>query len=43
MILFRLARESNEPDAPDNTFTQRGELAMSQAARALLHKTGEQS
>jgi hypothetical protein len=38
VILFRLARDSNEPGAPDKTNTQRGELAMSQAARALLKK-----
>jgi len=42
VILFRLARDSNEPLAPDGTFTQQGELAMSQAARALL-KRGDQS
>ncbi len=39
IILFRLAKETNEPSAPG--FTQQGELAMSQAARALLKK-GEQ-
>jgi hypothetical protein len=42
VILFELARESNEPLAPDKTRTQQAELAMLQAARALLLKKGEQ-